>query len=231
MENLIFWNSWSKENKHLYWGVLSVFGLSILFFGIYFLLGAGSVIEWESLVQPEYIDLLIDKVQAYPFTLKVNAESIIFYEWFGGSDLRINLFATYAYLFFFAFAMILMLSVATGLSRFWYFVSVALFTVLLINFKLELLLLFQSGQRIALILALVAYLPLSYYFHAINKDRSLGFRIMAFSLATILLCVIIGFASGVDKPFLYIAAYGIPGPLVLTLIFCLMVALISLPVS
>ncbi|MDH5604020.1 MAG: hypothetical protein OEY51_08770, partial [Cyclobacteriaceae bacterium] len=206
MENIKFWETWPKSFRYLYLTVLTVFGGSVVFFIVYFLLGAGSVIEWESLVQPAYVDLLLEKVKAYPFSLEVNTESIVFYEWFGGSDLNMNLLATWLYLIFFCVALVLLLSVATTLSKFWYYVSIALFAVLLINFKLELLLLFGNDDRLALILALVLYLPASFYFHTINKNKSLTFRIAIFSLITILLAVVIALTAGVKNPFLYMAA-------------------------
>ncbi|MDH5398656.1 MAG: hypothetical protein OEX02_10935, partial [Cyclobacteriaceae bacterium] len=198
--------------------------LALIFMFSFSLAGADASINWESLVQTEIMETVLDSFRVYPFTLQVNVENLVFLEWMGGSDININFFATYTYLILLASSLSVILAVSTTLSRFWFLVANTLFIVVLIALKLDLVMLFESTNRLALVFALVAFLPTSYYFHAINKNFSLAFRIITFLTITGLLALTIHFFSGVERPFLHLAAYGMTVPLILSLLFIIMVA-------
>ena len=140
---------------------------------------------------------------------------------FEGSDLLFSSWPALLLLFVLAACLILGLSLATDLNRFWFLVSQVVFIFIMAGFKLEQLLLFNRTDKAALILAFLLYLPASYYFHAVRKQTVILTRIAVFTLLTMVFGAIVHFYSGVSHPFLYLIGYGIPIPMALTVIFIL----------
>src|SRR5690606_32280067 len=58
----------------------------------------------------------------------------------------------------------------------------------------------------------------------INKNVSLFYRILSFLGISIMLCLLFYFFSAVDNAFVYIGAYGIIVPLVVSLLFIFLVS-------
>jgi predicted Zn-dependent protease len=88
----------------------------------------------------------------------------------------------------------------------------------------ELLGLFDSNEKLFLIIAFLAYIPLSYYFHAFSNDKSgwrssILFRFLTFLLITIGLGLVVYKFAQVAHPEMFIANFGIVIPIVLTITF------------
>ncbi len=224
MGSFLFWKNWEKGDRILYLVLGALFIISVILFIISLITGADAILGWESLMQSEAVKTIVDTVERPPFTIPVVAESYTFLDFFNGTDIEINRNAYYLFMFFVAMGFVFLLSVITYLPRFWYMVATGLFVVVLIFFKLELLLLFESTSKLALILTLVLYLPLSYYFHSFNKNASLYIRVISFSVITLVFALLVGFASDVPLPFMLLAINGMPVMLIIAVVFTILVA-------
>lgn len=224
MQSKFFWKNWPNPYKQLYLVLLFFTLLSILWFCYSFLGGVESAIGWDILAKTDRISVLLDTFSIGPFSLNASAENILFFQQFSGSAPNINTLSYYLFLLVTVLCINILVAVVSALPRFWYFAGMAIFTFVLVNYKFELLLLFDSEQKWGLIIALLLYLPISYIFNSIKKEVPLLVRLFIFLSITILIALLIVFFSGVETPFLYLASYGMSNALIISLIFILMIA-------
>ncbi len=225
MSDLKFWNEFTKEHKYLFGILAAIFGISFVYLIGYWALGIHSLIEWESYFYSDTLQTTLQQINSYPFSLSVEAESILFTEFLGGADFVIQPIIGYLYLSLLVVALMVLFAISTYLSKFWYFTVMGLFIVLIIFLKLDILLLFNLFEgKILVILALIGYLSLSYYFYSFRTDIALHKRIMAFLGFSGILAVLIFFYAEVNHPFMYLVSYSFPVALILTLVVILMVA-------
>lgn len=224
MQSKFFWKHWSAPYKQLYIGLIILSLLCLSWFAYNYLAGPDAIIGWDVIAKTEHVNVLIDSFKTGPFSLSTSADNTLFTQQYSGSIPNVNTLSYYAFLAISAVCIVILLTVVTTLPRFWYFVGIALFAVVLVNYKLELLLIFGSEKKLGLIIALVLFLPASYFFNSIKPATSFLIRLATFSVLTIILALIIALFSEVDTPFLYLATYGIANPLIISLIFILIVA-------
>ncbi|UII34872.1 hypothetical protein LVD17_13755 [Fulvivirga ulvae] len=224
MQSIFFWKQWPAPYKQLYVGLILLAFICLGWFGYNYLSGPDTILGWDVIAKTEYVNVLIDSFKTGPFSLNTSADNALFIQQYSGSIPDINITSYYAMLIISTICIVLLLTVVTTLPRFWYFAGIALFAVVLVNFKFELLLLFGSEKKSGLILALVLFLPASYFFNSIKPNTSFLVRLASFTVITIILALAIALFAGVETPFLYLATYGVANPLIISLIFILIVA-------
>jgi len=224
MRNLFFWNNWEKPYRISLNFLLVIFLAAIFFLIVGIIQGESFVIDWQVLNIREPIDVIFHSFKKGFFNFDITGQNFILFQKFQGSLLQVNIAGTYFFLSLFFLAVIIYLSTVTALNRFWYIVAMGLFIIFMVNLKLEQLLLFDRIDRIPLIVSFCVYLPVSYYFHAINSNVGFLWKILAFTGITALFGIIIYFGAGVGHPFLFVANYGILGPLIITCAFILMIS-------
>lgn len=224
MQSQFFWNTWEKNERMPYKIFLGIF-VSCLLLLIYALLtGSSNIIDYEILLQSETVPVVVDTIEVFPFNMDVKVDAIIFNEWFGGTDLKISPFITYVYLFLTWSGFIALMAVSTNLKGFWYYFGTALLIVFVLSLRVEILELFGTTNQVGVIIALIIFLPLSYYFHSFAKYASPGRRILAFTVASLIFGGIILVGSNIEDPLLHFATYSLPSPIIITVIFIFMVA-------
>ena len=224
MHSLYFWKAWAKPYQLVYLLMLTAFGGSIAFFLVAYAIGEGQVLEWSVLGKMETIQAPLMAIQSGLFELRVNAENFLISEWYGGSPLHVSPIVAYCYLAFLFLAICVLLSVITTLSRFNFAVGILLLGGFLAYLKMELLMFFGENNKLGLILSLVLYFSVSYYFHAIHKNGPFVLRFFSFVGATVLIGIGIAVGASVEKPFLYLASYGMVAPFAVAMVFVLMVS-------
>lgn len=224
MQPLLFWKDWEKNEKTIYLAFLGLFAIS-LFTLIYALItGSGNVIDYEILVQSEIAPVVFKTIELFPFQMDISADSILFNQWFGGTDIIVKPFISYLFLILLWVAYSLLMAISTKLNGFWYYFSSALLIVFFLTQRLEILELFGSNDKTGLIVALILFLPTSFFIQSFRKNLSLAKRLLIFGITTLIFGALIALFSEADRPFLYMATYGLPSPIIIGLIFILMVA-------
>ena len=222
MSRLSFWNAWPNTQKNLYQAILILFGAAILLYLLASFWSSKLVIQWETISKISSIPLTIDSWNFASIPLEIVVDQYLITQIFQGSDLELAYWPAVVLLIVMGICLVVALSMAVELSRFWFMVSQVAFIFIMVGFKLEQLLLFGRTDKVALILAFILYLPASYYFHAVNKETTLSKRLLIFSVLTLLYAAVIHFYSGVSHPYLYMVNYGIPIPMALTVIFIML---------
>lgn len=224
MNDFPFWNTWIKPYKTLLLMLLALLAGSILYFITVMLLGSELVIDWQTVATLEELQLPLLQKDFGFFPLHLEADSYVVKQTFLGSDLKVNQWPAYLFLIMGVIGISVALGVISGLRRFWFIVGIALFCVLVVSLRLEQIQLFGRIDKTADILFFLLFLPLSYYFQAIRAEVPLHLRFLAFLALFVLLAVVIYFFAGVNLPFLYIANYGLPGFMVVSFLFILLIS-------
>ncbi len=217
-------SKWLLVTDNLYLATLVVFCFAfILYFTSYFV-GTGFMLRWEKASQTKAQPTVIDSFDKNLFEFQINADSFLIVENYQASNMDLNFTATNIYLIFLLFGLVLLLTTATFMSKTWYIVIGSVLILYLATLNTELLYLFGSDQKVFLLIAFVAYVPLSYYFNAFANEKrgilsSFLFRFSAFTLITVGLTLLIYFFAQVPHPEMFITNFGIIIPLVLTVSF------------
>ena len=218
-----FWQHWPRPIRNVFAaaGIL-VSSLIIFCFGAE-LAGHSLVLEWYLSSETESVSQAVEKISVGLFDIDIPADILLVRQHFEGSPYIIRPWAGTLYLALIFLFYSILLTVSTYLSKFWYLVSAGIFIGLLVSMRLEQLLLFGWFDYKPLALALILFLPLSYYFHAFKKRIPLITRLLSFMGAFLLLCIVIYFGAGIDRPFYSLAQYNFAAPVLLTVAFAILV--------
>lgn len=223
MKQYFFWNTWDKPYKVIYQLLLFVFSLSVLVYIFTYLSGSSFVINWEvnNIVNP--VQTLFDSYRSGIFEFPIHINNYIISQSFIASELHVNEWPAYVLLVWIGIFISIILTLITDLSRFWFTVAVISFAVLFVGLKLDYLVLFNSYNKIGLLIAFVLYFPALYLFHFVKQNIGFVSRFLTHFSATLIFGIIIFYSSNVDFPFLHVVNYGIYVPLALTILFAFMV--------
>ncbi len=224
MQNKYFWNTWAKPYKYLYLTFLLLFIGALMSMGIAHLVGNSSVLDWNVLAQGDKAEVVIKTFKIGPFNLSQLVESTIFLQKHSGTNAAVNVYSYYIFTGIVSFAVIVLLTIITTLTRFWYYVGIGLFAFFLSSLKFESLLLFGSSQKIGLVIALLLYLPISYVFNNIATSVSFSKRLLVFVLITVLFGGFLYFTAETPNPLFYLSASFYLAAYILALIFIFLVA-------
>jgi len=224
MQSGFFWKNWSSPYREIYVTLLLILAVALV--GILYLnvWGTDGLIGWSIIGQLEPVKILLETIKTGPFTLQTEADSQAFTQMYIGNYPEVQVWSYYLFLLLTVLSFNILLAVTSQLSRFWYFVGISLFVVVLVNYKLELLLLFGSDTKIGLIIALALYLPASYIFNAVKTNVSFVVRLLTFLGISGIMALLIMFFAQAPSPFLYLASYGVLNPLVVSIVFILLVS-------
>ncbi len=186
-------------------------------------MGSSFIINWEIETYIEPVKTLFDSYWLGIFEFPLNIDNYVISQGFIASDLQVNEWPAYLLFIWLGVFISIILTLISDLGRFWFVASIVILSLLFVGLKLEFLLLFDSYEKIGLIIAFVLYFPLLYYFHFLKPEIGLFTRLMTHLVATAIFGGIIYKFSYVSYPFLHLANYGIYVPLILTILFTFMV--------
>ena len=224
MNEFSFWNRWARPYKVLWMVLLVLFAGSILCFIASMWVGNSLVIGWQNVATLESIQLPLSSWEHPLANMAIEADSYVVKQSFLGGDLKIRLWPANALLGMLSLALSVALAAISSLRRFWYIAGMAIFCGLIVGLRLEQLQLFGRIDKAADILVFLLFLPLSYYFHALKPSINLLRRVIAFLALFILMGGIIHAFSAVEAPFLYIANYGLPVIIGLSILLIILVS-------
>ncbi|MEM7548972.1 MAG: hypothetical protein AAF363_04825 [Bacteroidota bacterium] len=224
MNDFIFWKNWNASEKRIYGFLILLFSINSLIYLIAYIKGIDWVIPTHliaSLREKEYIFSTFKKGL---FSFSLEADAYIVFQYFEGGELIVPEWIIHVYLVILALCFSFSLTIISFLNRFWYLILTALTIAFLVFLKLEQLDVFGWGQRNTLIAVFILFVPCSYYFNSFNKNIPFLNRLIIYFILTTVFCLGVLYGSTVDKPFIFLANYGLIGPLVITLLFIFITA-------
>ena len=224
MQSRWYWKQWRKEYRIIWYGVAFLFTVSLFLLWYNYVVGTDAVIHWQKFHDQQTVETVSRTFQVGNFEFSIPIESYLTFEYFNGSSLEPNVFASYAFVAILVFASIVLLSVITTFEKFWYFVGTGLFILFIVSLRLEVLRLFGLAGQWTTIGTLIVYVLPSFYFNTFNSSASFTARLATFLLLTTVMGILICFFSVVAYPFLHLSVTGyIPG-MILSVIFMIMIA-------
>ncbi len=218
-----FWKSWPRDLRSLFLFVAAMAALTMLTVLGFEIAGHHLVLDWYLTTETETVRIPLDRVSVGLFELEIPAEVYLMKQHFEGSPWMIRPWAGGIYLSIIAVFCSALLAVSTYLPRFWYIVSTTIFIGLLVSLRLEQLLIFGWFDYKPLAVAILFFLPLSYYFHAFKSFIPLVKRVVAFAASFGLLALVIFFGAQIDNPFYTLAQYSFTAPVTITVAFVVLV--------
>ena len=218
-----FWQTWDKPYSVIYKLLLLIFVCSVSVYTLSFLAGSSFVINWEveNLIDP--IKILWNSYRMGFYEFPINIDNYVISQSFIASELQVNTWPAYILLIWLGIFISVILALISDLSRFWFVASIIVLTVLFVGLKLDYLVLFNSYEKIGLIVAFVLYFPSLYIFHFVKKDIGFVTRLCTHLISTLIFAIVIYNFSHVEFPFLHLVNYGIYVPLILTILFSFIV--------
>jgi len=224
MHSVFFWRSWVPSYRVLFSVAagISLFALIFLWFGYFE--GADGVIHWEKFQEQKIVETTVHEFRLGPFVLNVPGDSYAILEYFNGSHIVPNTTAAYIFLLIITLSAVILLSVITTLSRFWYLMGMGLFIVFIVSLRFEVLAIGGYTNQISVVLILLLYLFPAFYFKQIRTSVPFVKRVYTFAFITLVLFIVIHFFSGVYHPFYHLTLTAYTPALILTILFIVTVA-------
>ena len=219
-----FLKSWPRDERVIFW---LAFGLVLAALGVFWqgwLVYPGPVITLEHFQQVQPVETITHTFSVGLVNLGVPADSSLIIESIFGSRLHPNLWASVVFLVALSGSFLLVLTVISTLSRFWFLIGMGSVMLLLTSLRLDALQVFGLGNKTTTIAVLLLLGGLSYYLHAIRRDLSLGRRLIFFSILILVVGLVFGFFSRTTAPLYHVAVNGLVAGMVVTVVFVLMVA-------
>lgn len=215
--------SWPPANRQLvnFLVILCLIALitSILSFIVY----PWPVFSWQQLqeLQSQEVPLYAFERGNLKFTL--SGENYIIFERWTGNLLDPNFSAIDGYLGAFILALVALLSIASSLPRFWFYVAFLLISLLLSSFRWESLMMFGRESRLVGIILIALPLSLLAVFHFFQSRASLLQRMIIFLGLFLLICGGVHYLA--PAPGLRLLAVNtLPAALILLVVFIVLVS-------
>ncbi len=224
MNALWFWKKWPATYQHAWYFTAGIFVLSILFLWSSYFTGVDAVINWDTVDNQNIVESTVHTFNVGPFELNVPGDNYLLSQYYNGSKIVPNLFASYLFLTVIMVCAVILLTVFTTLERFWYFVAMGLFILFVVSLRLEVLNIFGWRNQIPTVATLVLFGGMSFFFNRIKPETSLIIRFFSFFAIAAVLALVITFFSGVEYPMLHLAVTAYTPGLVITVLFIFTIA-------
>lgn len=220
MTNFLFWRSWTLSERRAVSVVLTLVVISLISVLAYSGLFSGNTpVKWDVISRLTDIQIPANYLELGSFTFEIPAPSVSVTEQYVAPLMVPDPVGSILFLVVALLGLSLASAALTSLSRFWYLGGTAIFILLLVFSRMEVLVFQGLPERVILVLSLLLYVGVGYYFHAFRSHIGLVTRVLCFGLISIGLLVLIHFASSTPDPVYAFLAYSLPLWLVPTIIF------------
>lgn len=223
MEDLFFWKNWKSSHRLLVLFFLSLSLLSIVFLLAGWTWGIDAVISWSTGIEYKTVQTSVDSFMHNLVNYNININTFLINEKFEAGPIEVNPLSSYLFLLMVTLGFILLLTAVTYLDIFWFGLGLAFFLVFLATMKTELLSIFGMQNRTTLVIAIFTFLGVSYYFQSFKPDTALIRRFLIFAVLIFLYAVVIAIGSSEENPFLYLANFSTPVPIIISILFMALV--------
>ena len=221
MKEFFFWKVWSPSERKLAVAAFLTLFLALLFFVFKSFDPLASVIRWNVVSELSETSAVVDILQLGPWQYGVSTPSHLVTETFMASVMETDFLTVTIFWIFSLIGLTILLAAITTLSRFYYLAGTIAFILFLAFSRLEMLDAFGDANRALFLISVILYGGVTYYFHAFRPDLGILSRILGVGAVTVVLIVLIAFASNAPFPSLTVASYSYPFWLALTVLFLL----------
>jgi Tfp pilus assembly protein PilF len=221
MKELFFWKVWSSSERRMAVAAFAVIFLAIIFFILRSIDPLSNVIRWNVVSELSEITSVVDVLQLGQWQYGISTPAHLVTESFMASVMEIDFLTIHIFWIFALIGLSLILAALTTMSRFWYLGGMVIFIMFLAVSRLETLGVFGEGNRTLFLIAVILYGGVTYYFQAFRPDFGISIRILGITVVSIILALLIAFASNTPFPALTSAVYSFPFWMFITVLFLL----------
>ena len=224
MMNINFWDNWDAGYRRTFqfFGVLAIAGAVLLLIASW--RSPAPTITWQSFQEITSLEKPVHQFETGPFQLQTIADNTVITEKLLGNDFLFQEWPAYFYLAGTLLGFILLLTVHSTVSRFWYMIGAGMLIFMVSGLQLELLyVLGWENQYAAIFVMCMLIFPglaFQYYF------QSAGFinRLLTYCVAVIGSFGLLAFLSEAPKPIYFIAINFIPATVVASVLLAIFTA-------
>ena len=180
--------------------------------------------SWQHLQELKTKEIPVHTFDVGGFQLTHNSENYIIYEHWLPNELNTNIVALKVYFLFFTIGLIILLSLVSVLPTFSFYVCCSLWIFIASFFQFEELKIFGFENKIFTIIFIITTLVPVFYFHFIDKNASFFKRLIASTLALLILLFIIFQFALIPLSLLQFATNTLPIAMIIFVVFTILVA-------
>jgi hypothetical protein len=200
--------------------IILVIGSLVLFFYAA-LTGTDLVLPWQTNVTYFPKPVFLEYFKAQSQSIGFYVDQYINWQHYGVGNMRSIEWPTYLLLGTVLLCLLFICTAVTYFKRFWYLVTLGVLIVLIIQFKLDELLLWGDyGNYLALGILIIS----TYFFHSIKPNTSLSIRLLVIGLLIGSFAIIASLFGEATSTGLTAISYGLQLPVILALLFMVFVA-------
>lgn len=230
MNSLAFWKSWNNAYKFLFWILFTALLAGVVYFWYAYYQNPAPFITWERFQQLNTESATVETFTKGIFQIPVTADNFLVFEILSGSEPQPSALPVYIFLVAISLALVMLLTIVSAMSRYWYIIGIGVFSLIILIMPLDTLQIFGLANRIPAFVIVLLFGVTSYYFHALQKHRSIQTRFFTFSGLLIAVLIAINQFSQAPLALLHFSANGYTLAVILTIAFILTVAH-EIPVS
>jgi len=180
MHSLQFWKSWNKFYQAVF-GILSLLVFAtIIFFWTSWSESPAPVITYDHYQQVQRIEVPSHSFHIGLTNLIVPADSYLIFENIFGSKLQPNTWALYVFLGALSISFLILITIVTTLSRYWFLFGMGLVILFLASLRFDGLEVFGLTNQSTTIGVVLLFGGLAFYFHAFRKEATFERRLLIF---------------------------------------------------
>ncbi|UXX79665.1 hypothetical protein N7E81_00885 [Reichenbachiella carrageenanivorans] len=223
MNKFAFWNEWEAPFQLTFKLIAGLLLATIASFLIIHWGGLSPFYYWKITGYLENLNFPIFSNHSAFIESTVSIDlPLIFQKVFGGSK-SLPLGYTYAYLIVLYVSLVGCLSIATYLKKFWYYLAMGLWILLIMLSGIGKIGIFGLYDESPIILITLLFLPASYYFNSINEEVGLGWRFLIFLGLLAVTFGLIYLGSSYHEPLLFLARFSYLPAALICAIFILII--------
>ncbi len=224
MNNLFFWNYWTKSFKILFFAFISLFGCTLGLFLYSQFIGKYEVLGWNILSESIGTRSIIDTFQKGFFQFAIEVPNFYITQSYEGRPYSLS--PLLCYLVTGSICLIWTISsvAISYVKSIWYYVALLLFGAFIFFLRLELLHVFGWNNMYWPIFVFLLFGICIHLFHDFFPGIQPEWRLLFFACMTLVLLAISFSFAGIDSPMLHFVATGWMAPFGLALVYIFLIA-------
>ncbi len=224
MDTIAFWKSWPLVYQRLFWSCVALLALAQAFLWISDFRSPEPVFTKAHFQLLEAQNVPVQTFRIGITQLTVTSENYLIFERVLGGPLHPNGIAPYFFLGLLLSGTVILLTIITTLTRFWFSLGMGLFILLIISLRLESLQVFGLTNKIPSVIVLLIFGLSGYYFKYVRPATHFATRMAAFLVITLATGVGLVLFARANLPLSYLPANALIAGTVFSILFIFTVA-------
>jgi hypothetical protein len=178
MQTRWFWKNWPTDFRFIAYGLGIFLLMAFVLMSIAYVMGPGNVTDWTTFQYQITRETVSHTFAVGSFEFFTPIESYLTFEYFNGTHIVPNIFASYFFLFALICCAVVLLSVITTLERFWFITGIGLFVLFMVSLRFDVLRLFNLTDRTIPIIIITLFALVAFYLNTLRSTTPFLARVL-----------------------------------------------------